>query len=133
MSELGRAFDAAVTANEVAIHAELIGTRIQALSRLAMATWQTGNLEEALRQSAQAVRLLEVQEFIEGAEEQIYLLHAQLLVEAEDPECDSYFIRARREVERKLAIMEDSKWRLAFAALPVTRAALRGTNVARPV
>ncbi|HWN70464.1 MAG TPA: protein kinase, partial [Haliangium sp.] len=77
-----RAARAAEQAVAIARKATLVGAEIQALSRQAHALGRIGRLAEALPLSQQAIALLEQQKHIEGAEEEIYLVHHQLLVAA---------------------------------------------------
>ena len=125
IADLGRAFDAAVTAVEIATESQLIGARIQALSRLAEATARTGDARQAVERSSEAVTLLEEQEFIEGAEEEIWLVHARLSeAVGQKAEAEHAHLKAKACVEAKLRGFTKAEWRRAFRELPSSVEAL---------
>jgi serine/threonine protein kinase/predicted ATPase len=110
-----RAARAAEQAVAIARKATLIGAEIQALSRQAQALWRLGYLAQALPLSQQAIALLEQQKHIEGAEEEIYLVHHLLLAAAGHAEAAAAALgRGRASLQRKLDTLKDPRWREAF-------------------
>jgi tetratricopeptide (TPR) repeat protein len=110
-----RAARAAEQAVAIARKATLIGAEIQALSRQAQALWRLGRHDQALSLSQQAVSLLEQQKHIEGAEEEIYLVHHQLLAAAGQAGAAAAVLgRGRASLQRKLDALKDPRWREAF-------------------
>jgi serine/threonine protein kinase/predicted ATPase len=110
-----RAARAAAQAVVIARKATLIGAEIQALSRQAQAEQRLGRLAEALPLSQHAVGLLERQKHIEGAEEEIYLVHHEILAAAGQREAAASTLnRGRASLQRKLDALEDARWRESF-------------------
>jgi tetratricopeptide (TPR) repeat protein len=135
-SDLHRAARAAEDAVARARQATLTGAEIQALSRQAEATGRLGQLEEALALSQQAMDLLARQKHIEGAEEEIYFVHFQLLtVAGRIEEAMAVLDQARASLQRKLDALRDPRWRQAFTErVPVNARirALPGTHTPAP-
>jgi predicted ATPase/tRNA A-37 threonylcarbamoyl transferase component Bud32 len=119
--DLHRAARAAEDAVARARQATLIGAEIQALSRQAEATARLGQLPEALSLSQQAMDLLAQQKHIEGAEEEVYFVHFQLLtVEERTEDAAAVLDQARASMQRKLDALRDPRWREAFThSIPV--------------
>jgi serine/threonine protein kinase/tetratricopeptide (TPR) repeat protein len=104
----------ASAATAISRRAALVGTEIQGLSRQAAALLVRGDDAAALQSSAAAIALLDQQRFIEGAEEEILFVHAQLLAARSDPAADTYLRRAHDEVARKRDLLDRPEWRDAF-------------------
>ena len=108
------------TAVELAREAKLIGAEILALSRLARALLQDGQVENARQWTDAAVALLDKQQYIEGPEQEIYYTRYLVARAAGDARAHTLLERARAEVERKLALIGDPDWREAFTtAVPI--------------
>jgi predicted ATPase/tRNA A-37 threonylcarbamoyl transferase component Bud32 len=110
-----RAAEAAEEAAALARRATLTGAEIQALTRQAAARWRLGHLDQALELSRQAVEMLDQQQHIEGAEEEVYLVHHDILVAAGWPDAAAATLEcARASLQRKLDALENPRWREAF-------------------
>ncbi len=132
-SDLHRAVRAAEDAVTCARQATLIGAEIQALSRQAEATARLGQLPEALMLSQQAMDLLAQQKHIEGAEEEVYFVHFQLLtVEGRAEEALAVLDQARASMQRKLDALRDPRWREAFTQSVPVNARLRALTGSHP-
>jgi tetratricopeptide (TPR) repeat protein len=125
LADLGRALDAAVAATEIARESGLMSAEILAQSRLAQATAQTGDLAQAVVQSARAMSALRAQEFIEGPEEEVYFADYQMRQLAGMRGADESLSLAIATVRRKLESMRHHPdWQRSFRALARTGAIL---------
>ncbi|MEM9492217.1 MAG: tetratricopeptide repeat protein, partial [Myxococcota bacterium] len=129
-SLVSRAREATHQAVAIAREAELVGSEIQGLSRLALATWRGGDLEQAIPLSVRALELLDAQGTIEGAEEEVFYIHYQLLRAAADDGAGAVLARARTELDRKMAAMNDPAWLEAYRAVPLIAAVLAASAAA---
>jgi len=105
----------------VASEATLVGYEIQGLARHAVALVRSpGNhLAEAGNLVHRALVLLDSQRHLEGSEEEVYVNCLEVLRKAgANDRATVVRTRAKAEVQRKLAGLDDPEWRSAYAALP---------------
>ena len=123
------ALDAADRALVASRGATLHSAEIVALARQGEALRRTGRLPEARAATEEAVRLLEIQRYLEGSsEEEVYYMHYRVAAELGEPWAVSYLDRARAGLKRKLDMLTNPDWRSSFAeAIPMHRAILDGT------
>jgi serine/threonine protein kinase/tetratricopeptide (TPR) repeat protein len=109
----------------VAHAATLVGYELQGLARHAVALVRQaagGHLAEAGGLVHRALGLLDHQRYLEGSEEEVYALCAEVLRAAgADDRARSVLGQGRAEVERKLAALTDPAWRAAYVALAAQR------------
>lgn len=122
--DVRRARDAADKAVHTARDTSLVGLEIQGLSRLAEATWKSGDLTRAVELSTKAIDLLDQERYIEGSEEELLYTHYRLLKARGDPAAASILARARESLDRKLAAIATPEWRQAFTESVPANAAI---------
>jgi tetratricopeptide (TPR) repeat protein len=117
---LSAAIADASTGAAVAREATLVGYEIQGLARHALALCRLGNrLPEASALVERGLALLDVQNYLEGSEEEVLLACATVLQAAGARDrAAALRERGRASARRKLAALPDPSWRAAYAALP---------------
>ncbi|MCG8419515.1 MAG: protein kinase [Proteobacteria bacterium] len=116
---------AAQNAVSIARAATLTGFEIHGLSRQAVATWQSGDLDSALVLSSRAMEMLDRQIYIEGSEEELLYSHYRLLEASGNDSARATLARAKETVRRKLDRLQHSHWRHTFThVVPVNVAIL---------
>lgn len=106
--------EAAEEAEIIAQAGKLPGSRAMALSRQAQAL-SADNLLQAKTVSDAAIQILLQRSHIEGPEEEIFFTHHLILEQLAEPEANSFLLRSRDEVERKLSAMDSQDWRHSYA------------------
>jgi len=119
------ALEQATKALEFARSAGLIVGEIPGLCRQARAALIQGDLEQAIRSSANAVELLEEQRIIETPEEEIYYTHYRILQVQGDQFAPEYLQRAYKGLKSKAdRLMDTPEWEQSFLQRVLLNAAI---------